>query len=184
MPQPTGSKHWKKNTPQTDSKEREEKKSDFCGKMFQHRINRITVIRHVHVCRGPSLICVTGRLLLSVLGCVASLTSDFVRLKLQRLVITIIGAAYLLTYSLAPVSYPWKSYRRHGIGLQPLECLFQDLDSPLARAVMVAVQLVSFAVEVAPVPEYLWMLLTVLLVWSLSAMQAASAMGEVAPEDL
>ena len=44
---------------------------------------------------------------------------------------------------------------------------------------MVAVQLVSFAVEVAPVPEYLWMLLTVLLVWSLSAMQAASAMGEV-----
>ena len=96
----------------------------------------------------------------------------------------IIGAAYLLTYLLTPVSGLRKSYRRHGIGLQQLECLSQDVDSPLAWAVMVAEQLVSFAVEVAPVAEYLWMLLTVLLVWSLSAMQAASAMVEVAHEEL
>jgi len=75
--------------------------------------------------------------------------------------------SYLLT---CPVSGLLKTYRRRGIGLELLDCLSQDLDSWVV--ITVAVQLlVSFVVKVAvAVPEYLWMLLTVLLVWSLSAM--------------
>ena len=42
----------------------------------------------------------------------------------------------------------------------------------------------SFVVEVAAVSECLWMLLTVLVVWSLSAVLATSVMVEVAPEYL
>jgi len=98
--------------------------------------------------------------------------------------------SYLLTYLLAAASGLIKTNRRHGIGLELLDFLFQQLDSRLIWVwvvITVAVQLlVSFVVKVAvAVPEYSWMLLTVLVLveWS-SAMKATSAVVEVALEHL
>ena len=91
----------------------------------------------------------------------------------------------LLTY-LPPMLVPGKTYRypHHGICLQLLVFLSEQLDSPLPWVVRTVVaQPGSSVVEVTVVSEYLWLLLMV-LVLSLSAVLAALAMVVVAPEYL